>query len=107
MRERLDELIKLAAEESAAAETVVQLIQVQARFLGKKGELTGQLKQLGSLPPEERPAAGELTNRAKDRIEELLAQRRLALEQAALDEKLTSEHIDVTLPGRGQQGGGL
>ena len=107
MRERLDELIKLAAEESAAAQTVVQLIQVQARFLGKKGELTGQLKQLGGLPPEERPAAGELINNAKNRVEALLAQRRTALEHEALDEKLASEHIDVTLPGRGQQGGGL
>lgn len=107
MQERLAELVKLAAEASATAQTVVQLDQVRVQFLGKKGEITEQLKQLGKLPSDKRPAVGAEINRVKEQVQKLLEQRLGELEQAALSAKLAEQHIDVTLPGRGQAPGGM
>ncbi len=103
----------LAALEQQAAEAVEQtrelkeLDDVRVRFLGKKGLLTEQLKQLGKLPAEERPKAGQAINIAKKRVQEAIENRKAALQAAALDEKLASERIDVTLSGKGQASGGL
>lgn len=83
------------------------LEQVKARFLGKSGVLTEQLKQLGKLPPEQRPAAGGAINQAKQAVEGLVNARRDALLAAEQAQKLASETIDVTLPGRGLGTGGL
>jgi phenylalanyl-tRNA synthetase alpha chain len=69
--------------------------------------LTGQLKRLGALPPEQRPAAGQVINRAKDALQTAIDERRAALEAAALAARLAAERIDVTLPGRGLRTGGL
>ena len=107
MQKCLAELVKLAERECAAADSPAALDEVRVRFLGKKGELTEQLKQLGSLPAEQRPAAGQLINRAKEQVQETLERRRAELEQAALTAKLAEQHIDVTLPGRGQAPGGM
>jgi phenylalanyl-tRNA synthetase alpha chain len=107
MQDRLDELIKRAAEAAASAQTVMQLDQARVQFLGKKGELTEQLKQLGGLPADERPVLGAAINRAKDRIQELLQRRLEELENAAIVAQLEQQHIDVTLPGRGQAPGGF
>jgi phenylalanyl-tRNA synthetase alpha chain len=74
---------------------------LRVALLGKSGEITLQLKQLGALAPDERKAAGEAINRAKDAVAEAIAERKLQLEQAALDRRLASERIDVTQPGRG------
>ena len=82
------------------------LDDARVRFLGKKGELTERLKALGKLSPEERPAAGQAINRAKQSIAERIEGRREALESAALDTRLEAERVDVTLPGRGQRTGG-
>ncbi len=76
-------------------------------YLGKKGVLTAQLKNLGQLSAEERPQAGAKINEAKQQVEVVIREKKAALENAALTEKLKSESIDVTLPGRGQQTGGL
>jgi phenylalanyl-tRNA synthetase alpha chain len=103
----------LAALEQQAADAIEQsgdlkeLDDVRVRFLGKKGLLTGQLKQLGKLPADERPAAGQEINAAKQRVQAALESRKNTLQAAALDEKLAAERIDVTLPGKGQQSGGL
>jgi phenylalanyl-tRNA synthetase alpha chain len=102
MQERLAELVKLAEQECAAADSLPTLDEVRVRFLGKKGELTEQLKQLGRLPAEQRPAAGQLINTAKERVQDILERRRNELENAVLSAKLAEQHIDVTLPGRGQ-----
>jgi len=83
------------------------LEQVKARFLGKAGSITGQLKRLGVLPAEERRAAGALINAAKEQIEQALADRRQALADARLQAKLREEAVDVTLPGRRRGGGGI
>jgi len=107
MQRQLDELIRQAEEASTTATTLIALDAVRVRFLGKKGEITEQLKQLGRLSPEERPAVGQLINRAKEEVQNLLEVRRAQLEQAELSAKLAKETIDVTLPGRGQAGGGL
>lgn len=87
--------------------SIVDLEQVKARYLGKSGVLTEQLKQLGKLPPEERPAAGGIINRAKQAVEELVAARRANILAAEQAQKLAAEVVDVTLPGRGKAQGGL
>lgn len=107
MQQQLEGLIQQAAAASAAAASLQELDAVRVRFLGKKGEITEQLKQLGGLSAEERPAAGQFINRAKEQVQNLLEARRVQLEQAELNAKLAAETLDVTLPGRGQTGGGL
>ncbi|MEK7323488.1 MAG: phenylalanine--tRNA ligase subunit alpha [Pseudomonadota bacterium] len=107
MQQQLEGLIQQAAAASAAAASLQELDAVRVRFLGKKGELTEQLKQLGGLSAEERPAAGQFINRAKEHVQNLLEARRVQLEQAELNAKLAAETLDVTLPGRGQTSGGL
>jgi phenylalanyl-tRNA synthetase alpha chain len=77
------------------------------RLLGKKGALTDQLKSLGSLPAAERPAAGARINEAKVAVQAALEARRAELEAAALAAELAQGALDVTLPGRGQEPGGL
>jgi phenylalanyl-tRNA synthetase alpha chain len=84
-----------------------RLDDVRVRVLGKKGQLTEQLKSLGALPAAERPAAGQRINEAKAAIQAAIESRREALEAAALDAELAKGAIDVTLPGRGQESGGL
>lgn len=91
----------------AQADSVKALDDVRVQYLGKKGHLTQLLKGLGKLSAEERPAAGAKINEAKDELSAELNARKEQLEGAALEQKLASETIDVTLPGRGQQLGGL
>jgi phenylalanyl-tRNA synthetase alpha chain len=96
-----------ALAEIAASNTLAALDDVRVRFLGKKGALTEQLKSLGELPAAERPAAGQRINESKERIHAAIDARRVALERAADDAKLSQGRIDVTLPGRGEPRGGL
>jgi phenylalanyl-tRNA synthetase alpha chain len=91
----------------AAAESLGALEEQRVRFLGKKGELTLQLKQLGQLAPEERKQRGAEINAVKEQVERQLAARRLTLERAELERRLESERVDVSLPGRRQSLGGL
>ncbi len=83
----LDELEKQALQEIAAADVAV-LDDVRVRYLGKKGLLTEQLKQLGKLPAAERPAAGQEINRVKQSVQAVLEARREVLQSAALDAQL-------------------
>jgi len=101
------ELQRAAEREIAAATDLESLDAVRVRYLGRKGLLTVQLKQLGSLPAEERPAAGQAINAAKQAVEARLDQAREAREAQALEARLGAESVDVTLPGRGQGSGGL
>ncbi len=82
------------------------LDNVRVRFLGKKGELTGLLKQLGALPADQRREAGQAVNRCKQALEKAIAEREQALTRIALERRLKTEQIDVTLPGRGHEPGG-
>jgi len=104
------ELEQVLDEAQAAVESAADLRaldDVRVRYLGKSGVFTEQLKGLGKLPKEERPAAGQLINRAKKALQERIEARKGELEQAALDQRLASERIDVSLPGRGIGRGGL
>lgn len=96
-----------ALDRIATAQDLAALDQVRVRYLGKSGVLTAELKQLGKLPKDERPRAGQAINRAKAQVREAIEARRESLEQAALAGRLATERIDVTLPGRGQRPGGL
>jgi phenylalanyl-tRNA synthetase alpha chain len=106
----MDNLEKIVAEARATFEGIsdaAQLEQAKARFLGKAGALTEQLKGLGRLPTGERPRAGALINEAKEKVEALLAARRDAIQAQSLDARLAQEALDVTLPGRGRGRGGI
>lgn len=103
----IDGLLVAAKTEIAECTALPELEQIRVRLLGKKGELTAQLKTLGQLDHEARRAAGAVINAAKEELTAALDARRDELHAIALTAKLASETIDVTLPGRGQRAGGL
>jgi len=103
----ITELQQQALAAIQAAGSLQQLDELRVRYLGKKGEVTAQLKSLGSMEPEQRKAFGQAVNAARDALNEAIAERRQGLEAEALEQKLLSERVDVTLPGRGEQRGGL
>ncbi|MEE9357817.1 phenylalanine--tRNA ligase subunit alpha [Candidatus Vondammii sp. HM_W22] len=104
---QLSQLVDEATALIDNATSLAALDEVRVRYLGKSGLITAQLKQLGKLPKEERPQAGQAINKAKQALQVLIDQRRGELEQQALTQRLASERIDVTLPGRGLGQGGL
>ncbi len=103
----LEQLVKSAQEDFQAATDSAALENAKAKYLGKTGQITAQMKELGALSPDERRSRGAVINQAKEQIESLLNARRDALANAQLQERLNAEAIDVTLPGRGRSGGGL
>ena len=107
MTESLDDLIKQAEEKFAAAPDVASLENEKAKFLGKNGAVTSLLKELASLPNEEKREQGQRINQVKREIEALLNARRDRFAEEELANRLAAEKIDVTLPGRGMNRGGL
>jgi phenylalanyl-tRNA synthetase alpha chain len=107
LADALSTLVERALADVDASANLERLDDVRVRLLGKKGQLTEQLKSLGALPAAERPAAGQRINEAKAVIQAAIESRREALETAALDAELAKGAIDVTLPGRGQEPGSL
>lgn len=105
--EDLNTIISEAVSQMAAATDLRGIDEVRVAFLGKKGILTERMKQLGSFSAEERPAAGQAINQAKQQVQQALELKRQQLQQQALNERLASEAIDITLPGRLQGRGGL
>lgn len=103
----LAELVDQAKQAIADAADLQALDQLRVSYLGKKGLLTEQLKQLGTLPHEQRRAAGQEINKAKQLVQAQIEARREVLEQAQLAAQLAAEAVDVSLPGRGQASGGL
>ena len=103
----LETLIERANNDALHAPDLADLDQVRVRYLGKNGELTGYLKQLRNLAPEERPRAGQAVNQAKQNLQETIERRKQELEVLDVKQRLASETIDITLPGRGQERGGL
>ncbi len=103
----LEQIAKQAESSIVAAEKLSALDDLRVEYLGKKGRLTGLLKGLGRLSAEERPAAGAKINDVKQSLQELIGQRKAYFESIDLDAKLAEETIDVTLPGRGEDVGGL
>ncbi|MEM9314686.1 MAG: phenylalanine--tRNA ligase subunit alpha [Pseudomonadota bacterium] len=105
--EQLEELALRGRAAIADADDIPALEAVRVDFLGKKGALTALLKGLASLPPEERPKAGAQINVVKQELQGLIGDRRSGLEEAAVNARLASEAIDVTLPGRNSGAGHL
>jgi phenylalanyl-tRNA synthetase alpha chain len=100
-------VIEAALAQVSRAGTLPELEEIRVHWLGKKGQLTEQLKALGSLEPAERPAAGAKINAAKVELQQAIEARRATLERQDVELKLSAGQIDVTLPGRGEALGGL
>jgi phenylalanyl-tRNA synthetase alpha chain len=102
MASQVDSLASLEEEAGAAiaaASGLQALTEVRARFLGRKGTLSGLLRSIGGLEPAERARMGQLANATKERIEQRVAERRSELERDALDRRLGGTQLDATLPG--------
>ena len=106
MRQALEEIAQRAQEKLRSVCEINELEETRVRLLGKKGELTAILKQMGKLPPEERPLIGQLANEVRARIETAIDQKQKELKAAMLDMKLASEAVDVTMPGKQELIGG-
>jgi phenylalanyl-tRNA synthetase alpha chain len=105
--QHLEGLIETALAQVESVNDLAALDVVRVEFLGKKGLMTQQMQTLGKLSPEERPAAGQAINQAKQAISGAINAKRESLEIAQLNEKLTAEQVDITLPGRTSPNGGL
>ena len=107
MQNELNQLVEAAEQAINQAADLKSLDDIRVAYLGKKGSITERMKSLGKLPKEEKPAAGQAINVAKQAVQKSLEARKETLNNAELEAKLSSETIDVTLPGRGQHAGGL
>ncbi|MBX9564857.1 phenylalanine--tRNA ligase subunit alpha [Aeromonas hydrophila] len=105
--QQLEEVVGQARAEIEGVSDIAALDEIRVKYLGKKGFFTEQMKGLGALSAEERPAAGAVINQAKQQVQDALNERREALEVAVLNQKLAAETIDVSLPGRRIENGGL
>ena len=103
----LSAILQEALAAVAAANDIPALEEVRVTFMGKKGSITELLKSLGAMDPEERKLAGQHINELKQQVQDALNEKRDALQQAQLLAKLAQEKIDVTLPGRSLEQGGL
>ncbi len=101
----LETVLAEAREAIAGAETLQALVEVRARFLGKKGSVAAVLRGIGGLAPEERGRVGKAANEAKQQIESWAGARRDALERSATDRRLEGYRLDVSLPGAGSPAG--
>ena len=100
MKEQLSAISLEAKNAVALCEDESQIENLRVKYLGKKGELTAILKQMGSLSPEERPKMGALVNEAKQELEELIASKKDELKAKAQEAKLKEETIDITMPAK-------
>jgi phenylalanyl-tRNA synthetase alpha chain len=103
----LEQLVIQANTDFSAAEDAAALENAKAKYLGKTGQITEQMKGLGKLAPDERKVQGAVINAAKEQIEGALTARRDALANAQMQVRLNAEAIDVTMPGRGRSIGGI
>ena len=99
MKEKLQSIREMAAEAMSACADSRELDAIRVKYLGKKGEVTALMKNMRSLTPEERPAFGQMVNELRSAIEAGLAENKERLEAIALERKLKSETLDVTMPG--------
>lgn len=102
-----EEILAQGLQELAQTKELSQLDHVRVHYLGKKGLFTLQMKELATLDPEQRRSVGQVINQAKEQFQNQLEVQKNALEQAALEARLASEQIDISLPGRGQAVAGL
>ncbi len=107
MKEKLQALSAEAREAVVACNAEAEIENLRVKYLGKKGELTAILKQMGSLSPEERPVMGQLVNEAKQQLEELISVKKEELKKAAVEKQLKDETIDITMPAKTVKAGKL
>ncbi len=107
MKEQLREIRNAAESALAAVNTMQEIDELRVKYLGKKGELTALLKQMGSLSAEERPVMGQLVNEAKAALETLIGEKTAELKARATEEKLKAETLDITMPGKVSKTGKL
>ena len=107
MNDRVDDIVRDAQAAIASAQTLNELEEIRVRFLGRQGRITMESRAIGALAPEQRPQAGQRLNDGRRTIRDALDARKSMLSADALRSKLSSERIDVSLPGRGQSSGGL
>ena len=100
MKAKLEQIKVAALDAIAAAENAQDIDAVRVKYLGKKGELTAILKQMGGLSPEERPIMGQFVNSAKAELETVLEQKNAQMKAKATEEKLAAETIDITMPAK-------
>jgi phenylalanyl-tRNA synthetase alpha chain len=105
--ESVNQILEQALAKISTCEELSALDDLRVQYLGKKGEVTALLKSLGGMEHEQRKAFGQAVNRVKGELAQAINTRKQILEEAALNVRLASEKIDVTLPGRAQQRGGL
>lgn len=98
MKEQIEKIRSLAKEEISNVTNLQELNEVRVKFLGKKGELTAVLRGMGTLSSEERPIIGELVNKVRDELENLIKEKEEEFKKVNLNEKLKKETIDITLP---------
>jgi phenylalanyl-tRNA synthetase alpha chain len=100
LQEQINQVQQTALTELAGVSDLTSLDEWRIKYLGKKGEFTGFLRGMGSLPAEERPIVGQAVNAAKEALETAVGERTLVLKEAALENSLATDKIDITLPGR-------
>ena len=100
MKETLEQIRREALDALAGAADAQALDALRVKYLGKKGELTAVLKQMGKLSNQERPVIGQLANEVRAALEEALETRGRELEAKALEDRLRAEAVDVTIPGK-------
>lgn len=103
----MEEMVEQALEKIKDSAALKELEELRIKILGKKGELTAALRSMKDIPPEERPAFGKRVNEVRDIITEALESKVSSLKQAAKEMQLNAERIDITLPGKKQDIGGL
>jgi len=105
--QELDSLLENAVQAINQSKDLASLDSIRVAYLGKKGEITAKLKNLGQIPADQRPAAGQAINQIKLQIQNLLEQQKTAINARLIDDRLSSETVDISLPGRGEPPGGL
>ena len=105
MKEKLEQIRQEALSALAETKAAQDLEALRVKYLGKKGELTAVLKQMGGLSAEERPVIGQLANEVREALTEALSRQQQAIEAAALSARLAAEAVDVTIPGKRPQTG--
>ena len=100
MKDQLKSLLTAAKESVETAESLQSLEDIRIKYLGKKGELTAIMKQMGKLSKEERPEVGKIANEVRSDIEMVLSEYKEAMKEKELEKQLEAETIDVTMPGK-------
>ncbi|MPW25111.1 phenylalanine--tRNA ligase subunit alpha [Alkalibaculum sp. M08DMB] len=107
MKEKLEKIKVVALEEINSASSTKGLEEIRIRLLGKKGELTGVLKEMGVLSKEERPVMGKIANDVREAIEDKMVKQKNIIKEIEQSKEFDTEAIDITLPGIKEEFGGL